>query len=109
MIPPGAKYVFLALTGQGGSALQSRRQADGPSASADGPEAKPPHWLKFTRSGDVFSGYISADGTNWIAAGSVTNALSNKLSVGLAVTAHNNQRAQLHAVGNVIIAPTREK
>ncbi len=31
---PGAKYVFLGLTGQGGSALQSRAEADGPSASA---------------------------------------------------------------------------
>ena len=87
---PGAKYVFLGLTGQGGSVLQSRSATDGPSASADGPEAKLPHWLKLTRNGSVFNGYVSADGTNWLAAGSVTNSLSKKLSGGLALTAHNN-------------------
>jgi hypothetical protein len=52
--------------------------------------AKPPHWLKLTRSGDIFSGYVSADGTNWISAGSVTNALNKILSAGLALSAHNN-------------------
>jgi len=87
---PGAKYVFLGLTGQGGSVLQSRLTADGPSASVDGPEAKPPHWLKLARNGNVFTGFVSTDGTNWVAAGSVTNTLSRKISAGLALTAHNN-------------------
>jgi hypothetical protein len=87
---PGARYVFLGLTGQGSSVLQSRAATDGPSASADGPEVKPPHWLKLTRAGSVFTGYVSADGTNWLAAGSVTNALGRKLSAGLALTSHNN-------------------
>ena len=87
---PGAKYVLLGLTGQGGSVLQFRTAADGPSTSADGPEAKPPRWLKLTRSGSVFNGFVSADGANWAAAGSVTIDLNKKLSAGLALTAHNN-------------------
>ncbi len=86
----GAKYVFLAVTGQGGSVLQSRATADAASASADGPEAKLPRWFKLARLGNVFNGYVSADGTNWLAAGSVTNALNRNLSIGLALTAHNN-------------------
>ena len=86
----GAKYVFLGVTGQGGSVLQSRATTDGASASADGPEAKLPHWLKLIRNGNLFSGYVSADGTNWITAGSVTNVLNKNLSIGLALTAHNN-------------------
>jgi uncharacterized repeat protein (TIGR03806 family) len=87
---PGAKYVFMALTGQGGSALQSRAATDRSSASADGPAAKLPHWIKLTRCGDIFSGYVSADGTNWISAGSVTNGLNKKILAGLALSAHNN-------------------
>jgi len=86
----GAKYVFMGFTGQGGSVLQSRTVSDSASDSADGPEAKLPHWFKLRRSGSVFSGYVSADGTNWLAAGSVTNALNKNLSIGLALTAHNN-------------------
>jgi uncharacterized repeat protein (TIGR03806 family) len=86
----GSKYVFMGFTCQGGSVLQSRAAADGSSDSADGPEAKLPHWLKLTRRGNIFNGFVSADGTNWLAAGSVTNQLNKNLSIGLALTAHNN-------------------
>ncbi|HUC85478.1 MAG TPA: PQQ-dependent sugar dehydrogenase [Candidatus Acidoferrales bacterium] len=86
----GSKYVFLGFTGQGGTVLQSRPKVNSPTVSVDGPQAKPPRWLKLVRRGDVFSGFVSGDGKNWSAAGSVTNALQAKLSAGLAVTAHNN-------------------
>ncbi len=87
---PGARYVFLGVTGQGGTVLQSRAATDGASASADGPATPWPQWLKLTRRQNIFTGYLSADGTNWLAAGSVTNALNKTLAAGLAVTAHNN-------------------
>jgi uncharacterized repeat protein (TIGR03806 family) len=102
---PGAKYVFLGLTGQGGSVLQSRATADGVSASADGPEARLPHWLKLTRNGDVFNGYISADSTNWLATGSVTNPLSKNVSIGLALTAHNNSVLNSTLFDHVTVKP----
>ena len=105
----GARYVFLALTGQGGSTLQSRATADGASASADGPEAKLPHWVKLARSGPVFTGFISADGTNWLAAGSVTNALNKNLSIGLALTAHNNSVLNSTLFDHVTVATKGEK
>ncbi len=101
----GSKYVFLALTGQGGSVLQARPAAEGASTSVDGPEAKPPHWLKLARSGNIFSGFVSIDGTNWVAAGSVTNALNRNLSVGLAVTAHNNSVLNSTLFDNVTVKP----
>ena len=102
---PGAKYVFLGLTGQGGSVLQSRATADGISASADGPEAKLPHWLKLTRNGDIFNGFVSTDGTNWLAAGSVTNPLSKNVSIGLALTAHNNSVLNSTLFDHVTVKP----
>jgi hypothetical protein len=105
----GAKYVFLGFTGQGGSVLQSRAAADGASDSADGPEAKLPHWFKLARSGNVFSGYVSADGTNWLAAGSVTNALNKNLSIGLALTAHNNSVLNSTLFDHVTVSTPREK
>jgi regulation of enolase protein 1 (concanavalin A-like superfamily) len=101
----GSKYIFMGVTGQGGSTLQSRATADGTSASADGPEAKLPHWLKLVRSGNIFSGYISADGTNWLAAGSVTNALNKNLSIGLALTAHNNSVLNSTLFDRVTVKP----
>jgi len=75
------------------------------SATSAGPETKLPHWLKLTRSGDIFSGYVSADGTNWISTGSVTNALNKNLLVGLAVTAHNNSVLNSTLFDNVTVKP----
>jgi hypothetical protein len=89
-ISSGSKYAFAALTWQGGPVFQSRALMDGFTMSAAGPAAKPPHWLKLTRSGDIFSGNNSADGTHWLATGSVTNTLNKNLLAGFAVTAHNN-------------------
>jgi len=88
---PGSKYVLLGLTGQGGSVLQSRARADGPSASVDGPALKPPQWLKLVRRGDLFSGFVSDDGKAWTAAGSTTNAFKSRATAGLALTSHNNR------------------
>jgi hypothetical protein len=99
----------MGFTGQGGSVLQSRAAADGASDSADGPEAKLPHWFKLARSGNVFSGYVSADGTNWLAAGSVTNALNKNLSIGLALTAHNNSVLNSTLFDHVTVSVPREK
>jgi uncharacterized repeat protein (TIGR03806 family) len=87
---PGAKYVFLALTGQGGSVVQSRAVANNSSESVDGPPAKPGSWVKVVRAQDVVRGFVSDDGTNWVLAGAVTNGFGKKLLAGLALTAHNN-------------------
>jgi uncharacterized repeat protein (TIGR03806 family) len=100
---PGARYVFMALTGQGGSTLQSRATSDGLTDSTDGPAAKLPQWLKLTRAGDLFSGYVSADGTNWISVGSVTNALNKALSAGLALCSHNNSALNSTLFDNVLV------
>jgi uncharacterized repeat protein (TIGR03806 family) len=101
----GSKYVFLAFTAQGGSTLQSRMLADASTGSTDGPEIKTPHWLKLARSGDVFNGYTSPDGTNWIAVGCMTNALNKNVSVGLALTSHNNFTLNSTLFDNVAVKP----
>jgi regulation of enolase protein 1 (concanavalin A-like superfamily) len=56
----------------------------------DGPPAKLPFWVKLTRVGDVFTGYVSNDGINWKTVGSGTVPMNKNLLVGLAVTSHNN-------------------
>ncbi len=105
---PGAKYVFFGLTGNGGSVLQSRAATGASTASADGPETKPPHWLKLTRAGNLFRGYLSADGANWTAAGSVTVDLNKKISAGLALTAHNNSLLNSTLFENVSVTTGRQ-
>ena len=101
----GAKYVFLALTAQGGSTLQSRATADASAVSADGPPAKLPNWLKLARRGDLFTGYLSTDGKNWQGLGSVTVPMNKVLSAGLALTSHNNSALNSTLFDNVAVKP----
>ncbi len=103
-ISAGSKYAFAAFTGQGGSVFQSRTAADNLTTSADGPAAKLPHWVKLTRRGNIFSGYVSADAGTWELAGSVTNAMSKNLLVGFAVSAHNNSVLNSTLFDNVTIS-----
>ncbi len=86
-----AKDVFMGLSGQGGSTLQWRPiTSDRTSGSVDGPLVKLPYWVKLTRAGDVFTGYVSQDGIQWQTVGSATVPMNKNLQIGLAVTSHNN-------------------
>ena len=104
-VSAGAKCVFMAFTGQGGSVLQSRAVADNLSSSVDGGAVKVPHWLKLVRQGDNFDGYTSADGAHWDAVGQVTIPMNKNLLIGLAVTAHNNSVVNSTLFDAVTISP----
>jgi uncharacterized repeat protein (TIGR03806 family) len=102
---PGARYVFLGVTSQGGTVLQSRADTGGASASVDGPEIKAPCWLKVARNGSIFTSYTSTNGVDWAVAGSVTNRLGRKVLAGLAVTAHNNNVLNSTLFEQVSVSP----
>ena len=104
-VSTGAKYTFVGFTGQGGSVFQSRATTDALSASTDGPATKMPHWLKLVRAGDIFTRYVSDDGTTWELIGSATIPMSKNLVVGLAVTAHNNSVLNSTLFDNVTVKP----
>jgi hypothetical protein len=56
----------------------------------------PPVWLRLTRRGTLFEGYVSADGSNWMKDGEATlTGLPSPLLVGLAVTSHTNNDSML--------------
>ncbi|HEY3916026.1 MAG TPA: PQQ-dependent sugar dehydrogenase [Verrucomicrobiae bacterium] len=102
---PGAKYVFVALTDQGGSVLQTRPAPDESSTSRDGPLAKVPYWVKLVRRGRDFSGYVSADGLNWQAAGRASIPMGKNALAGLAVTSHDNAVLNSTLFDSVKISP----
>ena len=99
----GSKYAFMGFTGQGGSVLQSRAQADNSTTSADGPPAKIPHWMKLVRTGDDFGAFISVDGKVWEPVGSVTIPMKKAINVGLALASHNNAVVNSTLFDNVTV------
>jgi ABC-type transport system involved in multi-copper enzyme maturation permease subunit len=64
---PGSAYAAMMVTGSHGVLLQYDYTGD----VAGLPAAASARWLRLTRSGDVITGYDSADGQGWTEVGSV--------------------------------------
>jgi regulation of enolase protein 1 (concanavalin A-like superfamily) len=64
-----------------------RASSGGNTTSASSGTLNLPYWLKVTRSGSTFSGYISSDGVNWNPLGTSQNiSMAQNAYVGLAVS-----------------------
>jgi ABC-type transport system involved in multi-copper enzyme maturation permease subunit len=67
----GAPYAAMMVTHGHGVRMQWNYTGDTPGQSGAAGPANP-RWLRLTRSGDVITGYDSADGTHWTRVGAVT-------------------------------------
>jgi regulation of enolase protein 1 (concanavalin A-like superfamily) len=103
----GAVNAFAAITPSNGFTFQWRSTAVGSSSSTAGPalNAAPNNWVRLTRSGTLVTAYVSANGTAWTQVGTTTLSMTNTVSVGLAVTSHNNAALSTATFDNVSITP----
>jgi uncharacterized repeat protein (TIGR03806 family) len=101
---PGSRHALMAVTAGGGSAFQRREIADKISGNTDGPVLTIPYWVKLVRTGDTFTGYLSADGKIWQRVDSVTLPLGKTIYAGLALTAHNNSALNSSLFDNVEVS-----
>ncbi len=87
----GARHVAMVVSTEAKAKFR-RRVTTGGVTSSDGPSTGTtpvPRWVKLTRRGNVFSAYLSTDGTSWIQVyAGVTVALPATVEVGL-VTLRN--------------------
>jgi ABC-type transport system involved in multi-copper enzyme maturation permease subunit len=67
---PGSAYAAMIVTGDHGVRMQYDYTGD-IAGLPGGASATSPRWLRLTRSGDVVTGYDSADGTHWTLVGTV--------------------------------------
>jgi hypothetical protein len=94
-IEPGAANAQTIVTGGGGGGCQIswRAKKDGDCGeffdAAPGPWKDRKCWLKLTRSGDEFQGFISEDGKKWLDLKSTTVKMDKPVLVGLAVCGMN--------------------
>ena len=66
-------------------------------------------WLRLTRVGNLFTGYQSVDGLNWVqVATSQTITMAPTAQVGLAVTSHNNTALNTATFTNVALTSASE-
>jgi ABC-type transport system involved in multi-copper enzyme maturation permease subunit len=87
---PGAAYAAMMVTGSHGVRMQYDYTSD--IAGLPGSvSAGSPRWLRLTRSGDVITGYDSADGRHWTEVGTATLAgLTGPVRAGLFTTSPLN-------------------
>jgi regulation of enolase protein 1 (concanavalin A-like superfamily) len=85
---PGSTHALMLVSASKGVAFQRRDAAGGASVNTAGSTATAPHWIKLTRAGNLFSGYESDDGLNWILVGTDTITMATAVDVGLVVTSH---------------------
>ena len=103
----GSKYAMVVVTGGGGSAYQWRPVTDKASRNTDGPSTTAPYWVRLVRAGDVFTSYVSTDGSDWKRVDSVVVPMNRTLYAGLALSAHNNSALNSTLFDHVTVTPAR--
>jgi len=92
-LEPDAAYVDVMVHGDGLISLQYRRTAGGPTEEVSAPQTAPAV-TRLERTGDVFSLFVSEDGTDFQSAGSVRLDLPNRVLAGLALCSHRADRIE---------------
>src|SRR5208282_1062010 len=103
-LAPGSQHALMTVTAGGGSAYQWRPTADHASRNTDGPSTTVPFWVKLSRTGDNFTGYVSTNGTDWQRVDSIAIPMSKTIYVGLALSAHNNSALNSTLFDNVVVS-----
>jgi uncharacterized repeat protein (TIGR03806 family) len=89
-LAPGSKHAIMVVTAGGGWAFQWRPTPNRPSRNTDASSTNIHDWVRLTRTGDLFTGEVSADGKDWEHVDSIAVPMGKSIYVGLAVSAHNN-------------------
>ena len=96
--------VLVAMTPGTGATFQ-RRTTTGGSTSSNKLSGKiAPYWVKLTRTGNIFTGYASADGVTWTKINSATVTMGTNVYIGVAVSSHNNAVLNTSTFNNVSIS-----
>ena len=89
-LDPAAKNIAMVMSYGNGAEIQYCSSVGGSTSYAQSSGKTTPYWVRLTRTGNTFAGYMSPDGTNWTALGGTqTISMNTNTYVGLAVTSHN--------------------
>jgi fibronectin type 3 domain-containing protein len=97
-------FVDMVITPGNGAALQARTTTGGSAVHTAGPGVSAPYWVELVRSGDTFTGFVSADGNSFTQVGSYTVSMVADIYIGLAVTSHNDGQLNTSTFDNVSVS-----
>lgn len=91
-IHPGSKHAFVCMTPDYGPSFQQRPETGNVMSQVSVAGLVAPHWVKLTRTGNVFTAQQSADGVTWVNVtftAPVNISMAGNVLIGLALTSHN--------------------
>ena len=88
-----------------GVVFQWRTSEGATTQSQSGGLVTAPRWVRLTRSGNLITGYVSANGSTWTTVGSGSFTMSSKAEVGLAVSSHLTTSLGTGVFDNVNVVP----
>ncbi|MFA7343351.1 MAG: family 16 glycosylhydrolase [Terrimicrobiaceae bacterium] len=94
---------FTFVTPNAGTGNQYRVTNGGSTSYAAGSGAAP-YWVRLKRAGNVFTSYVSPNGTTWTQVGTETITMNSTIYVGLAVCSHNNPVLTTATFDNVTVS-----
>jgi regulation of enolase protein 1 (concanavalin A-like superfamily) len=100
-LAPNASEVSTLVSPNQEDSLEVRSTIGGSTSPTD--ESSTDKWVKLVRSGNTFTGYISANGTSWSEVTSVTVDMGSTVDIGLAVCSQNNNARATAVFSNVSI------
>ncbi|MFD0895904.1 autotransporter-associated beta strand repeat-containing protein [Luteolibacter ambystomatis] len=86
----GAAHAAIYATPSNGFAFQYRTASGGATVNVSGPalNTAPNNWVRMTRTGNVFTAYVSANGTSWTQVSTATISMPSSILGGMAVCSH---------------------
>jgi regulation of enolase protein 1 (concanavalin A-like superfamily) len=83
-------HALMDVTPGNGAEFSRRTTAGGTTTATVKSALTAPYWVKLVRSGNTFTGSVSADGVTWVQVGSSTISMTGTVYLGLIVTSHSN-------------------
>jgi hypothetical protein len=95
---------MMALTPSQGASFQRRMSTSGASESTTNGSIGAPYWVKVSRSGNTFKGFISNNGVSWTEVDSVNISMTPNVLIGLVVTSHDPASLNTSTFNNVVVS-----
>jgi hypothetical protein len=105
-LSPSSAQVILDVKPGGGLEFMTRPATGAATMFIAGGVAPPQPWLRLARSGNVFTGSVSANGRDWTTVGFATVPMAESTVTGLAVTSHDVIRINVSVFDNVAVTPS---
>jgi regulation of enolase protein 1 (concanavalin A-like superfamily) len=98
-----AAHASMFVTPAKGLAFQRRTATGGETTNTSGGSGTAPMWVRMVRSGNMFSAYVSSNGTAWTLVGTDTIAMGSTIYVGLPLTNHDDSALATATYDNVTV------